>query len=205
MQTPLVFVSKSEREGEQVASTDTEWDFEVEVGEGKVSGRVQLLRGNFYSLIDNILSQQIITGDSRTLGMQMGRIKDALIWNGVPYDDMKGKNPQKYLVAEHPEVNGGTPKKFRLRSDEVLLNQPLVAEDGEWMARLGDKVAGAVVDRNPGLEAKYGKTVFGLFKNIEEDQEDEEEDDESGILVPDDEQEEDEDEMVAAGAENPTT
>jgi hypothetical protein len=189
----------------------TQWDFDIAVGKGRVKGKVQLLRANFYSLIDNMISEQIITGDSRTLGMKVGRIKDALIWNGIVTTKENNKS-RKVLRVTHPEINNGEETKFTLRSDEVLLNQPLAAEDGDWMSRLGDLVAGQVVERNPGLEAKYGTTIFGLFKQVDvsegseaQDSEEEEEaydPEDAAEFVPD--EEEDEKVEVPAGAANPT-
>jgi hypothetical protein len=189
-------------------SPQTEWDFEIEVGRGKVRGRVQLLRANFYSLIDNILSQQIVTGDSRTLGMQIGRIKDALVLNGVVTETINGK-ARKPLTVTHPDINAGEAKRFFLHGDEPLYYQPLVADDGEWMSKLGDKIAGVVVEKNPGLEVKYGESIFGLFKEVPEDEEKAQPEDDEVADDPTDfgiiaDEEEVEEEAKAEKVANPT-
>lgn len=153
-----------------IGTGQLKWDEEITCGKGKAYITVRLLPANFYSFMDDLLTEQIITGDVRTLGMKMGRIKDALVWNGIPTQD--ASNPRKAhkpVEFEHPEYGGGERKTFKLHSKEApLLNQPGVAEDGNWMAFLGDRLAEAVVKRNPGLQAKYGD-IIALFQQVTDD------------------------------------
>jgi hypothetical protein len=167
-------------------NTETEWGQIVEVGRGQVRGNFQLLRHNVYSLLDNILSEQIVTGDTMSVGMKLGRIKDAIIANGVVSKKNKKGKLYKPLEVSHPSINNGEWKEFKLVVGEPLYDAPRIKDDPEFMGRLGDKVAVAIIDGNPGLEAKYGDSLFSMIRrmaegkmgqdNVEEDGEEDESD-----------------------------
>lgn len=162
--------------------TETEWEKTVSVGKAQVRGTFQLLSHNFYNVMDNLLSERIITGNSQVLGMKLGRIKEALIINGVAWSTTSKGKKRKLLYVTHPDFNDGEEFRFEVAmGDELpLTNAPAIPSDGEFMATLGDNLAGAIADLNPGLEYKYGD-LFSLFvkKDDDDNSEADNEDDDS--------------------------
>ena len=191
-----------------MASTETVFSKELQVGKGKVYFDVQLLSLQFYSEMDNILLGQASAGG----GMQLGRVKDALIWNGIPtVDPRHPRKARKPIYVEHPEWYGGKKKEFRLYDSSSPLNDdnsPRV-NDAEFMAYLGDRVALEVAKANPGLDAKYGNIVQMLERLAGLAPEEEASEEEGAAFNPAFEGDvasasvEDEEE-VAVGAGNPT-
>lgn len=157
-----------------------EWEKTISVGEGKVRGNFQLLTQNAYLRLEDLMSEQIITGNVRTLGMKLGRIKELLITNGIAWEKVSKKEQRKAFYVQHPELNNGREFAFEIKDFNDPLGDPdrklATPLDGEWMAGLSDGLAGVIAELNPGLEAdKYAGLVDLFVKREEEDEDGEDE------------------------------
>ncbi len=154
-----------------------EWEKTVAVGEGKVRFNVQLLTQNAYLRLEDLMSEQIVTGNVRTLGMKLGRIKELLITNGIAWEKVAKGKQRKVLYVTHPELKNGREFDFEIQNFDSPLNDPegkiATPEDGEWMAGLSDGLAGAIAEMNPGLSSDKYAGLIDLFvkSNDEEDEE----------------------------------
>lgn len=158
-----------------------EWEKTISVGEGKVRGNFSLLTQNVYLRLEDMMSEQIIRGNVRTVGLKLGRIKELLILNGIGWTKVSKNEQKKLLHITHPELNNGAEFEWEITNFESPLSfdpdakgapkqpQLITPGDGEWMAGLSDGLAGVIAELNPGLSVDKYQGLTDLFTKTEDD------------------------------------